>query len=181
MNCEYENFAKKYDELVSIITADKFKANKRRQLVPQIIENRQRKPNCKLLRNYTISEEKFREVLCNIKILLDSRSIDNGRRFRASYDFEKIVPRELVFDKVRVCDSTTTRPCCLICKKDLNTDEDRMKYSVYYYPDETQCDTHAFHVDCFLVSQVAKLERAFPVCIATCSKYTGCKKAKKKL
>jgi hypothetical protein len=181
MNCDYENFIKKYDELVSIITSEKSKTAKKRLQVQPVTDNKLRKPNCKILKNYTISEEKFKEVLINIKILLDSRSIDNGRRFRASYDFEKIVPRTLVFDKVRVCDTTTTRPCCLICKKDLNIDEDRMKYSVYYYPDETQCDTHAFHVDCFLVSQIAKLEKAGPVCIATCSKYTGCKKAKRKL
>lgn len=181
MNCEFLDFEKKYGELVSLITSDKTKMAKRKALTSVVTDNKAKRQCCKILKTHTISEQKFAEVLGNIRTLLDSRSVDNGRRFRASYDFEKIIPKTTKFTNVKVCDTTTTRPCCLICKKDLCIDEDRMKYSVYYYPDETQCDTHAFHVDCFLVSQIAKLDIAQPVCIATCSKYTGCKKAKRKL
>lgn len=189
LKCEEEIFLKKYDEFVLAI-AENTKNKKKRPLnstqqqhqnpVPKLLAapNSSYTKNCKVLKNYTVSMEKCKEVLANIKSLLDFRSVKNGQRFRASYSYENLPPKALFFDKIRVCELTTTRPCCLICKKDLNPEEDRIKYSVYYFPDKTQCDTHAYHVDCFLVSQYGKLEKAMPICIATCSN-TGCKKSKK--
>ncbi len=134
--------------------------------------------NCKIISNHTISIDTFREVLKNINILLASRSLENGQRFRASHRFTGLVPRQLVFQNVKVCAVTTTTPRCLICGERLRKDEPRMKHSVYYPLDRTQCDTHAYHVDCFLVSQCGKLPDSSPVCIAACAN-TGCKISKK--
>jgi hypothetical protein len=134
----------------------------------------------KILPNYVITEERVIEILGHINDVLNLRSKDNGRKFRNSHSFKDFIPREMHFTNVKVSKCVSTVPCCIVCQNYINKDEDRIKYSNFHYPDNTQCDTHVYHVDCFLVIDSARKQNGRPICIATCAN-AGCKKGKSKV
>lgn len=131
----------------------------------------------KILPSYSITENRVKEILEFIDDILNSRSKDNGRKFRSAHSFKDFVARPMEFTNVRVSECVTTVPCCIVCQNYINKDEDRVKYSIFHYPDNSQCDTHVYHVDCFLVINAARKADGRPICIATCAN-AGCKKGK---
>jgi hypothetical protein len=104
-----------------------------------------------------------------------------GKRCRRAHTFN-IIKTPITCEKQYVVANTNTEPQCIMCWKTIKTGEDRCKFSVVNsdrlnLPKVELCNTHVYHLNCFVYYMSTVNPGKEAVCFGTCLlRKGGCRK-----